>query len=180
MKTAVLTLCKILIFVIVLMSVISHVVIADSAPKKLQIGVKKRPAECPIKSKKGDMLSMHYTVSKFVFILSRLLDKQCIIYNMFSLRETNNQVFHQTKQNHYSHLFSGNLRRWHRIRQLNPQGSSSHIYPRIWSSHQRMGSRTHGHVRGRAEKASHPSRTGLRGSWIATKDSQVCYSDIPC
>ncbi|KOB71271.1 Peptidyl-prolyl cis-trans isomerase [Operophtera brumata] len=43
MKTAILTLCKILIFVIVLMSVISHVVIANSATKKLQIGVKKRP-----------------------------------------------------------------------------------------------------------------------------------------
>jgi len=61
MKTAILTLCKILIFVIVLMSVISHVVIANSATKKLQIGVKKRPVECPIKSKKGDLLHMHYT-----------------------------------------------------------------------------------------------------------------------
>ncbi|KAG6462954.1 hypothetical protein O3G_MSEX013559 [Manduca sexta] len=42
------------------MSVISHVVIGNSA-KKLQIGVKKRPAECPIKSRKGDLLHMHYT-----------------------------------------------------------------------------------------------------------------------
>ena len=33
---------------------------------KLQIGVKKRvdPENCPIKSKKGDVLHMHYTVSK--------------------------------------------------------------------------------------------------------------------
>ena len=30
--------------------------------KKLQIGVKKRPETCDMKSKKGDRLSMHYTV----------------------------------------------------------------------------------------------------------------------
>lgn len=29
----------------------------------LQIGVKKRPETCDIRSKKGDKLSMHYTVS---------------------------------------------------------------------------------------------------------------------
>ncbi|XP_034835979.2 peptidyl-prolyl cis-trans isomerase FKBP2 [Maniola hyperantus] len=43
------------------MSVVQHVVIATSSPKKLQIGVKKRPAECTTKSKKGDLLHMHYT-----------------------------------------------------------------------------------------------------------------------
>ena len=31
--------------------------------KKLQIGVKKRPETCDMKSKNGDRLSMHYTVS---------------------------------------------------------------------------------------------------------------------
>ena len=30
---------------------------------KLQIGVKKRVENCPIKSRKGDLLSMHYTVN---------------------------------------------------------------------------------------------------------------------
>lgn len=30
--------------------------------KKLQIGVKKRPETCNMKSKNGDRLSMHYTV----------------------------------------------------------------------------------------------------------------------
>ena len=29
----------------------------------LQIGVKKRPETCDMRSKKGDKLSMHYTVS---------------------------------------------------------------------------------------------------------------------
>lgn len=39
----------------------------DSKDKKkgLQIGIKKRvdPADCKVKSKKGDVLHMHYTVS---------------------------------------------------------------------------------------------------------------------
>ncbi len=30
----------------------------------LQIGVKKRPETCDMRSKKGDKLSMHYTVKK--------------------------------------------------------------------------------------------------------------------
>ncbi|XP_041983118.1 peptidyl-prolyl cis-trans isomerase FKBP2 [Aricia agestis] len=56
------TYCKVLLFLIVLFSVINYVVIGSNTnPKKLQIGVKKRPAECPIKSKKGDLLHMHYT-----------------------------------------------------------------------------------------------------------------------
>lgn len=68
MSSTLLTLCKIVLFVVVLLSVINHVVIANSGSKKLQIGVKKRPAECPIKSKKGDLLHMHYTVTVFLVI----------------------------------------------------------------------------------------------------------------
>ena len=34
----------------------------DKKVKKLQIGVKKRVEDCKIKSKKGDVLHMHYTV----------------------------------------------------------------------------------------------------------------------
>jgi len=39
--------------------------LVSAADKKLQIGVKKRisPEDCKIKSKKGDKLEMHYTVS---------------------------------------------------------------------------------------------------------------------
>ena len=33
--------------------------------KKLQIGVKKRVADCQTRSKSGDTLHMHYTVSDF-------------------------------------------------------------------------------------------------------------------
>ncbi|XP_050354908.1 peptidyl-prolyl cis-trans isomerase FKBP2 [Nymphalis io] len=61
MRTTLLNLCKIALFLLILMTLFEHVVVASDAPKKLQIGVKKRPAECPIKSRKGDLLHMHYT-----------------------------------------------------------------------------------------------------------------------
>lgn len=37
--------------------------------RKLQIGVKKRVDHCPIKSRKGDVLHMHYTVGIRVEVL---------------------------------------------------------------------------------------------------------------
>lgn len=48
-----------------LLSCLVVLAIVCSAEKKsgLQIGVKKRPETCDIRSKKGDKLSMHYTVS---------------------------------------------------------------------------------------------------------------------
>lgn len=39
----------------------SDAVVAKDPPTKLQIGVKHRPSECPIKSQAGDKLAMHYT-----------------------------------------------------------------------------------------------------------------------
>ena len=43
----------------------NHVLAADKKDtKKLQIGVKKRVADCKTRSKSGDKLQMHYTVSK--------------------------------------------------------------------------------------------------------------------
>ena len=60
---AFINICKIALCLLIFMSVIQHVVIASQNPKKLQIGIKKRPTDCPIKSKKGDLLHMHYTVS---------------------------------------------------------------------------------------------------------------------
>ncbi|XP_026761440.1 peptidyl-prolyl cis-trans isomerase FKBP2 isoform X1 [Galleria mellonella] len=62
MNPAFITLCKFIVFVLIFLSLFTYVVIGStSAPKKLQIGVKKRPSECPTKSKKGDLLHMHYT-----------------------------------------------------------------------------------------------------------------------
>lgn len=41
---------------------------AEEKKKKLQIGIKKRidPSECKMKSRKNDVLSMHYTVRLFL------------------------------------------------------------------------------------------------------------------
>lgn len=55
-----------LLFFVVLSCVLDFVVISDdqnksnSKPKKLQIGVKRRAEVCDKKSKKGDVLHMHY------------------------------------------------------------------------------------------------------------------------
>ena len=38
---------------------------SEGEARKLQIGVKKRPEECPIKSKPGDKVQMHYKVSQY-------------------------------------------------------------------------------------------------------------------
>ena len=41
----------------------NHLTYGDEKPKKLQIGVKKRVENCDQRSRRGDVLSMHYTVS---------------------------------------------------------------------------------------------------------------------
>ena len=47
-----------------LLTLASHVLAADKKnTKKLQIGVKKRVENCSKRSKSGDTLHMHYTVS---------------------------------------------------------------------------------------------------------------------
>ena len=50
-----------LLLAVALMSLLTEVVHGDEK-KKLQIGIKKRVDNCPIKSRKGDVLNMHYTV----------------------------------------------------------------------------------------------------------------------
>ncbi|XP_057696401.1 peptidyl-prolyl cis-trans isomerase FKBP2 [Corythoichthys intestinalis] len=40
---------------------LSPVLVHGSEKKKLQIGIKKRVDNCPIKSRNGDVLNMHYT-----------------------------------------------------------------------------------------------------------------------
>ena len=57
---------------IVALALVSLTFAEDEEPKKkekkpvtkLQIGVKKRVEDCKVRSKKGDSLQMHYTVSK--------------------------------------------------------------------------------------------------------------------
>ena len=60
---------------IVALALVSLTFAEDEEPKKkekkpvtkLQIGVKKRVEDCKVRSKKGDSLQMHYTVSKRIF-----------------------------------------------------------------------------------------------------------------
>lgn len=56
-----------LVLAVTLMSVLMAVV-HGADKKKLQIGIKKRVDNCPIKSRKGDVLNMHYTVSVQIII----------------------------------------------------------------------------------------------------------------
>jgi hypothetical protein len=75
------TACVLAVVLVVLASVTLG---DDEEPKKkvkkpvtkLQIGVKKRVEDCKIRTKKGDSLQMHYTVSKrHVFVQHEIL--QC-------------------------------------------------------------------------------------------------------
>ena len=43
--------------------VIAIVVAKEGKTNKLQIGIKKRVENCSVKSKRGDLLHMHYTVT---------------------------------------------------------------------------------------------------------------------
>lgn len=51
------------VFLLLVVTVLSLVpeVVPGAEKKKLQIGIKKRVDNCPIKSRKGDVLNMHYT-----------------------------------------------------------------------------------------------------------------------
>ncbi|XP_016122128.1 peptidyl-prolyl cis-trans isomerase FKBP2-like [Sinocyclocheilus grahami] len=49
-----------LVVVVTVMS-IPMALVQGAEKKKLQIGIKKRVDNCPIKSRKGDVLNMHYT-----------------------------------------------------------------------------------------------------------------------
>ena len=52
-----------------LVTLASHVLAADKKnTKKLQIGVKKRVENCSKRSKSGDTLHMHYTVSGYIIL----------------------------------------------------------------------------------------------------------------
>ncbi|XP_028040119.1 peptidyl-prolyl cis-trans isomerase FKBP2 [Bombyx mandarina] len=61
MVMSMIRICNILLFVLILMFMFKLVVIESTVSKKLQIGIKKRPEDCSMKSRKGDLLHMHYT-----------------------------------------------------------------------------------------------------------------------
>ena len=57
---------KLLGFIALAVFVFASVNQAEANKKKLQIGVKKKVENCERRSKKGDTLHMHYTVSQKV------------------------------------------------------------------------------------------------------------------
>ena len=69
-KKVIVTLCKIIFFVIIFMGLISHVLGQIPEDFKIKIGVKKRPKECYRKSAKGDLLHVHYSVSEYLSFVS--------------------------------------------------------------------------------------------------------------
>jgi FK506-binding protein 2 len=50
------------IVLLLLACVLVAVLAKETKSKKLQIGIKKRVDNCTVKSKRGDLLHMHYTV----------------------------------------------------------------------------------------------------------------------
>ena len=62
---------KVLLFLAVAMAAMVSSSSAADSKQKLQIGIKKRVAaeDCPIKSRKGDRLQMHYTARLYLYDL---------------------------------------------------------------------------------------------------------------
>ncbi|RXM94492.1 Peptidyl-prolyl cis-trans isomerase FKBP2 [Acipenser ruthenus] len=54
-----------LVGAVLLVALCSSFCHGDEGKKKLQIGIKKRVDNCPLKSRKGDVLHMHYTQKRF-------------------------------------------------------------------------------------------------------------------
>ncbi|MEQ2292369.1 FK506-binding protein 2A [Ameca splendens] len=52
---------RLFLLVVVAALSLSPAAVSGADKKKLQIGIKKRVDNCPIKSRKGDVLNMHYT-----------------------------------------------------------------------------------------------------------------------
>ena len=53
---------------IVVLALLCMVIVSTLAEEKLQIGIKKKVENCEQKSKKGDRLHMHYTVSAVIHL----------------------------------------------------------------------------------------------------------------
>ena len=88
---------------------------AEEGVKKLQIGVKKRPEECPIKTKPGDKVHMHYTVSDQLYVV-----ESAVLITSISLLIL---------------LMTGNVRGWDRIRQQSQEKRTVHVHSRTWPGH---------------------------------------------
>lgn len=61
------------IILLLLVCIVVVVLAKENKSKKLQIGIKKRVDNCTVKSKRGDLLHMHYTVGIIGRFFWRLL-----------------------------------------------------------------------------------------------------------
>lgn len=86
-----------ILLMVVVSSILSHVE-CDGKIKKLQIGVKKRIENCTRKSKNGDSLEMHYTVShtQLFAVVMLLCMVLCTVLNYKTLC-----FFHYHSRVHY-------------------------------------------------------------------------------
>ena len=72
---------------------------AAAEEKKLQIGVKHRPAECTIKSRKNDVLHMHYTV-RFTCLIICFYFIYCFVYEyIFTFQLLNRELLKKVAKN---------------------------------------------------------------------------------
>ncbi len=106
-----------LLLAVTLMS-ISMALVQGTEKKKLQIGIKKRVDNCPIKSRKGDVLNMHYTV--------------CVWPKYYSC----------PKMSSFNCLFlsAGETGGWDRIWQQYTEESALHLHSWHGTGHQGLGS----------------------------------------
>lgn len=109
-----------LLLAVTLMS-IPMALVQGAEKKKLQIGIKKRVDNCPIKSRKGDVLNMHYTVSVI------LLWPKC---------------YSSPKMSYFNCLFwcAGETGGWDRIWQQYTEESALHLHSWHGTGHQGLGS----------------------------------------
>lgn len=125
-------------------------VAAEDKKKKLQIGVKKRVENCPMKSRKGDTLDMHYTVSSSEALVQWSFSDFRSITNIHTytyfflsivlvLGRMSSRDFIRLHSFHLS--FPGKTWGWYWIWQQHSSWISFHLHPWCWSSNQRMGPR---------------------------------------
>lgn len=91
-----------ILFTIVSFAIALSCANAQTSKPQLQIGIKKRVENCQVKTQKGDLVHIHYTVSTF---------------DAFS------SIFDELSDITFSLTFdtsTGNIRRWESVRQFHP------------------------------------------------------------
>ena len=64
---------------LIVVGLLMIVIVSCLAEERLQIGIKKKAEKCDVKSKKGDRLHMHYTVSYSQIFQCLLVSKSIFV-----------------------------------------------------------------------------------------------------